>query len=278
MFEGVSLKLSSLKSKEGVDHVMPIFLEEQPITWRLYKHLVYESLKGLENIKILDVGCGSGFWAVLLKKKIKKATVVAIDKNDKALDLCKNNAKSNNVSLIYVHDEFNLSYAARDNNRYDLIVLTPPYHIYPNEISNKIPYFARGGQQGEAFYQQIEACLQLLSTNGLVLFNMMSLGDAYFPDFIYFIKNQRQGISVSFTNIFPPMKTSNFMDELYPEDKFSIYKSLLTKKFPLLYYTSGVITLDSEPEFRVSSFGNHLDIDRSWSDRIKLHKEINKFS
>ncbi|MAR62669.1 MAG: protein-(glutamine-N5) methyltransferase, release factor-specific, partial [Flavobacteriaceae bacterium] len=53
----------------------------------------------LNNIKILDIGTGSGLIALVLKKYINNSTVDGWDNSIKALNLAKSNAKKNNINV-----------------------------------------------------------------------------------------------------------------------------------------------------------------------------------
>ena len=56
----------------------------------------------LNDIKILDIGTGSGLIALVLKKHVKNSKVDGWDNSIKALNLAKSNAKKNNYEIIEV--------------------------------------------------------------------------------------------------------------------------------------------------------------------------------
>ncbi len=91
------------------------------------------------NIRILDIGCGSGCIAITLSKEIKNSTVTALDISKEAISLTEENCKINNCQVECINDDiFNFSDA-----QYDIIVSNPPY-ICDNEAadieSNVIDY------------------------------------------------------------------------------------------------------------------------------------------
>ena len=91
------------------------------------------------NIRILDIGCGSGCIAITLSKEIKNSTVTALDISEEAISLTKENCKINSCQVECINDDiFNFSDA-----QYDIIVSNPPY-ICDNEAadieSNVIDY------------------------------------------------------------------------------------------------------------------------------------------
>ena len=91
------------------------------------------------NIRILDIGCGSGCIAITLAKELKNSTVTALDISKEAISLTEENCKINNCQVECINDDiFNFSDA-----QYDIIVSNPPY-ICDNEAadmeSNVIDY------------------------------------------------------------------------------------------------------------------------------------------
>jgi len=87
------------------------------------------------EIKILDIGTGSGCIACSLAKKLSKSSVFALDVSKDALDVAKINAEK--LSLK------NINFLQKDileleklNEKFDLIVSNPPY--IPNSEKNSL--------------------------------------------------------------------------------------------------------------------------------------------
>ena len=78
----------------------------------------------------LDLGCGSGAIALTLAARSPKATVYAIDVNERAIALTASNAKVNNLSNITVL----LPTSVPQDLRFDLIWSNPPIRIGKNEL------------------------------------------------------------------------------------------------------------------------------------------------
>ncbi|MDA0298497.1 MAG: methyltransferase [Actinobacteria bacterium] len=78
----------------------------------------------------LDLGCGSGAIALTLAARSPKATVYAIDVNERAIALTASNAKVNNLSNITVL----LPTSVNPDLRFDLIWSNPPIRIGKNEL------------------------------------------------------------------------------------------------------------------------------------------------
>ena len=78
----------------------------------------------------LDLGCGSGAIALTLATRALKATVYAVDVNERAIALTASNAKVNNLSNITVL----LPTSVPQDLRFDLIWSNPPIRIGKNEL------------------------------------------------------------------------------------------------------------------------------------------------
>ena len=90
--------------------------------------LVEIIIKNNENVKILDIGTGSGAISITLAKFVHQSFVTAIDVSEKAIYTAKKNAVLNNVENV----EFIVSDLWTNiNEKFDIIFSNPPY------ISNK---------------------------------------------------------------------------------------------------------------------------------------------
>ncbi len=91
---------------------------EELVRWVLAK------VQRKKNIKILDIGTGSGCIAIALAKNIPNAEVFAIDISVNAIQIAKENAKANKVRVRFIHkDIFELEL----KEQFDIIVSNPPY-------------------------------------------------------------------------------------------------------------------------------------------------------
>ena len=126
--------LERLKTHEPIQYVLgkKIFMDlefkvnssvliPRPETEELVRLILKEDLDGKE---ILDIGTGSGCIAVSLAKNLPKAKVTALDISIDALEVAKENAKLNNVSIEFINADI---FEFQTNKKYDIIVSNPPY-------------------------------------------------------------------------------------------------------------------------------------------------------
>ncbi|HOZ29973.1 MAG TPA: peptide chain release factor N(5)-glutamine methyltransferase [Bacteroidales bacterium] len=83
--------------------------------------------KDFTNLQILDIGTGSGCIAISLKKYIPQAQIWALDISEKALSVCIDNAKKNEVKVNTVLFDILGSAKFPANTKFDIIVSNPPY-------------------------------------------------------------------------------------------------------------------------------------------------------
>jgi 16S rRNA (guanine1207-N2)-methyltransferase len=87
-------------------------------TMVLLKALIYEDLKG----KVLDLGCGYGVIAVVLKSVFPDIEAIASDVNPRALELAEKNAAKNGAAVRLISSD---GFAAIEET-FDVIVTNPP--------------------------------------------------------------------------------------------------------------------------------------------------------
>ncbi len=146
--------------------------------------LIIEASKN-GNVKILDIGCGSGTLGVSLAHQFGKSSVTAIDISEEALTVAKKNAESNNVAnrmKFLLGDMFEpliptgLSKIGR-GPKFDVIVSNPPYiktDVIPTlqrEIIDHEPVLALdGGSDGLTYYRIIaETAHNYMKKNGCII-------------------------------------------------------------------------------------------------------------
>ena len=133
----------------------------------------------IPEIKILDIGTGSGCIAISLAKNIPNAVVFALDISKKALEVARRNAEINKVKIIFI--EKNILETEDLKEQFDIIVSNPPYvrEIEKQEIKKNVldnePHLALFVADNNAlvFYNKIAQLAQKnLSLNGQLFFEI----------------------------------------------------------------------------------------------------------
>ena len=166
----------------GLDfEVNPNVLIPRPETEELVEWIIRNNLKieKFKDLKILDIGTGSGCIAISLAKNLPNATVSAIDVSEKALATAKKNAQNNSVNVSFINQDI---LETEDlGQQFDIIVSNPPYvrnlekeEIKKNVLDNE-PHLALFVEDKDAliFYKKIaNLALKNLTTNGILFFEI----------------------------------------------------------------------------------------------------------
>ena len=108
------------------------------------------------NIKVLEIGTGSGCISIALKKENNNLDITSTDISKKALKVAKNNAKENNVNINFI----NTNIYDGINDKFDIIISNPPYISKEEKIMdivyNNEPHIALfADNNGLYFYEEI---------------------------------------------------------------------------------------------------------------------------
>lgn len=142
-----------------------------------------------KKIKILDIGTGSGCIAISIKKNID-CDMYASDISLEALDVVRDNIKSNNVLVELIHSDI----FSNINGKYDVIISNPPYISYDEDIEdivkNNEPNMALYALDNGLYYYDkiLKECSNYLNNKYLIAFeigyrqgdNIRGMVDKYF--------------------------------------------------------------------------------------------------
>lgn len=107
--------------------VNPHVLIPRPETEELVSWICNDFENKNEELNIIDLCSGSGCIAIALAKNLK-AKVSALEIDEKAINLAKKNAESNQVQVDFTQaDLLNTGHLIKITEKYDIIVSNPPY-------------------------------------------------------------------------------------------------------------------------------------------------------
>ena len=126
------------------------------------------------EIKILDIGTGSGCIAITLNKLLDNSRVTAVDISKNALDVARENNKINNTDVNFIESDV----FSNINDKYDVIISNPPYISYDEDIMdvvyNNEPHMALyADDNGLYFYDKIlMECRKYLNDRFFIAFEI----------------------------------------------------------------------------------------------------------
>lgn len=182
--------ISELKTGKPYQHIlgetefygMTFFVDEnvlipRPETEELQElaiQKIQSSILNIKDLKILDIGTGSGVIPLVLKKYFPQAEISSIDFSEKALETAKRNADFHQLNINFIHTDYlNLDL----NEKFDVIISNPPYigieedHEIADSVKEFEPKMALFSPTSDAlvFYRKIaEDCKKHLNENGLL--------------------------------------------------------------------------------------------------------------
>lgn len=111
---------------------------EELVEWIIKDHIFIEN-----EFKILDLGTGSGCISVSLARFLKKSRVYAVDLSDKALVQAHENAKLNNVEVIFEECDILDENLPDHFKNFEVFVSNPPYvrNLEKNEIKQNVMHY-----------------------------------------------------------------------------------------------------------------------------------------
>ncbi|MBB4805719.1 release factor glutamine methyltransferase [Chryseobacterium defluvii] len=142
--------------------------------YRIRKHFHTRNETAGKQLKILDIGTGSGIIPLVLKKHFPEAEVHSIDFSEKALQTAVRNARHHKLDIQFIHHDY---LAFELTERYDIIISNPPYigieeeHEIADSVKEFEPKMALFSPTSDAliFYRKIaEDSQKHLNDEGLL--------------------------------------------------------------------------------------------------------------
>jgi|SRR5690554_2635585 len=191
--------LSRLKQEEPIQYILGQ-TEFYDLTFKVNKHTLIPRPETEElvewvikchsepsdesQLKILDIGTGTGCIAISLAKNLPKAKVYAVDVSEEALKIAKQNAITNQVDIQFIEaDVLNKDAWSSElqDLKFNIIVSNPPYvrNLEKAEIKNNVlkhePHLALFVEDYNPlqFYEAIsDIAVDKLTENGLLFFEI----------------------------------------------------------------------------------------------------------
>lgn len=119
--------------------------------------LMYDDVFGDQDVKVLDIGTGSGCLAVTLDLEEEHMTVSATDISEEALEVAKRNNDALGANVRFYQGDLTIPV---QDQKFDIIVSNPPYipdHEFVEQmVADHEPHIALfGGEDGLHFYRRI---------------------------------------------------------------------------------------------------------------------------
>ncbi len=149
-----------LKFKVNKHVLIPRQETEELVLW-----ILEEGNKRVQKteIKVLDIGTGSGCIPITLKKKMPNWKIDALDVSEQALIIARENAERNNTEINFFQLDILNETLWNDLDEYDIIVSNPPYipeneeKLMPENVLKFEPHLALFVKDGNPliFYEKI---------------------------------------------------------------------------------------------------------------------------
>ncbi len=116
-------------------------------------------LKDTKSPKVLEIGVGSGIISVMLALLIEDIEIIAVDVNDKALELAKQNAIKHQVEHKITFIKSDLFTNVPNDIKFDMVISNPPYIADDYKLPKNVKYEPSnalfGGKIGDELLKNI---------------------------------------------------------------------------------------------------------------------------
>jgi HemK-related putative methylase len=228
------------------------------------------------NIKngdvVLDLGTGSGIFAIFCADKAKK--VIATDINPKALDYARFNAVLNNVEnkIEFLCGDL---FESIEKERFDFIVSNPP----PVPVPPNMPFYIHsdGGPNGiDVFKRMLERILNYATPDKRMQFIMLSLEKQPNPLIIDILKLclEKAKVKISLFPLYPQRSPiePDFLALFEKAENFPKWKTNL-KREGFIWLDCFFIDIRSDSKFQII-INSRLQNQSSYNWRKRMAKYV----
>lgn len=165
------------------------------------------------EIKILDIGTGSGCIAITLNKLLDNSMVTAVDISKDALDVARENNKINNTDVNFIESDV----FSNINDKYDVIISNPPYISFDEDImdivKNNEPYIALYAENNGLYYYNkiLKECKNYLNDRFFIAFE---IGYLQAKDIIDMINKYFKDVNISVEKDYSDKDRFIFIDNI----------------------------------------------------------------
>lgn len=161
----------------GLDLILsPAVLIPRFETEELVERIIYWIEKsGNNNLRLVDLGTGSGAIALAVKKTCPDVSVIATDLSEKALEIARKNAEKHHLAVDFLQGNW-LEPLIAKNEKVNVIVSNPPYipeqgPVNEDVLQNEPALALFAGEDGLAAYRAIlKDAKKVLLYPGLIAF------------------------------------------------------------------------------------------------------------
>jgi len=190
-------QINRLKKEEPLQYILgeawfcnlrfevgPGVLIPRPETEELVEWVISHCRFPVQELRLLDVGTGSGCIAIALKRRMKAASVWAMEKSQEAIKQARNNAQQLGTAIEFLHMDLFDESKWKSLPEFDFIISNPPYITEKeiNELANQVRYHEPSlalfapAHDPLAYYRKITALfLQKRSKTGQLFFEINPL-------------------------------------------------------------------------------------------------------
>ncbi|MGM9879109.1 MAG: peptide chain release factor N(5)-glutamine methyltransferase [Bacilli bacterium] len=128
-----------------------------------------------KNLKVIDIGTGSGIIAITLNKENNHLQITATDISNKALKVAKKNQKNHQTNIKFINTDLYKNI----KDKFDVLISNPPYinenskNIQKQVLKNEPHLALFGGKDGLDYYRNILKNIKsILKENHIIAFEI----------------------------------------------------------------------------------------------------------